>query len=479
MDHTASRMAGFMDSGRQRHTLALLYGRRRIGKSTLLSGLTRQRNGFYWEANQAESRTQLHQLGEALGDFLGTGRVALDDWNDALRHLLRLGTEGPTPVVLDEFGYLLDAEPSLASLIANHLGPATNTEGQGQARLVLCGSAISMMRSLTAGQAPLRGRAGLEEVMHPADHREALRWYPDRCSDELALRLYSVIGGVVGYATDMVDADLPTDMDDFDRWVSQRVLSPAAALHREATTLLAEDPDLSSSLSVFHSILGQIANGSVHAGAIARGLGRSVESLSPALNRLVEAGFVRRHEDPIRQNRPTYALDDPFLQFHYAVLGPHGHRLRDRPPLDVWRATLRARFDSQVRGPVFEEVTRAWVRRYASQDTIGGVPTAVGPSHATVDGQRHELDVAVADDPTPGCQPAQRRLLAIGEAKAGETASRGHLAHLERVRAAVGTRAATAKLLVFAPSFAGDLAEAAARRDDVELVDLARLYRGA
>lgn len=76
-----------------------------------------------------------------------------------------------------------------------------------------------------------------------------------------------MIGGVIGYYTDMVDHDLPEGAEDFDRWIGTRVLSPAATLHHEATTLLAEDPTLSAaSPTVHHSILGAIANGSVTAG---------------------------------------------------------------------------------------------------------------------------------------------------------------------------------------------------------------------
>lgn len=473
----ATRMARFMDEQHDGHTLALLYGRRRIGKSTLLSRLTRERGGCYWEATQADSSALLAQLGAALGEHLGVGRIAFESWDEALAQLLRQGDRGPTPVVLDEFGYLIEAEPSLPSLIASRLGPHRNTGGS-QARLVLCGSAIAIMQELTGGQAPLRGRASVEELMHPADFREALQWYPVGIDDHTAALVYSVVGGVVGYATDMVGHDLPDEPGDFDRWVVDRVCSPAAALHREATTLLAEDPDLSAKMSVFHSVLGQIATGSVTAGTIANGLDRSVESLSPALKRLVEAGFVRRHEDPIRQNRPTYTLDDPFLQFHYAVLAAHGHRLRDRPPIEVWRTDLRARFDSQVRGPVFEEMARTWTRRYASDDTLGGVPTVIGPSYANIANSNRELDMVAAADPQPGSKPNERTVLAIGEAKAGEQLTATHLDRLERARSGLGERARSATLLLFGASFDPKLVELSSRRHDLELVDLDRLYRG-
>jgi uncharacterized protein len=339
-------------------------------------------------------------------------------------------------------------------------------------------SAIAMMRALTAGEAPLRGRAGLELVMQPFDYRQIASLLEMKRDLELTSRVFAVIGGVVGYATDMVDHDLPAGPDDFSRWVAARVLSPAATLHHEATTLLAEDPTLSgASPALHHSILGAVANGAVTAGSIGNQLRRPVSNLVPSLNRLIAAGFVLRHEDPIRTRRPTYALADPFLQFFYAVLEPGGSLLRERNPLELWTRRLAAAFDSRVRGPVFEEQARTWVRRYAASDTIGAFPHHVGPSSAIIEGREYQLAVLVAAD-DGAAEPSSRTVIAIGEAKAGATMTSGHLRHLERARASLGPRAAGAKLLLFGTAHDPQLIEAAGRRHDVELVDLARLYDG-
>ncbi|HEX8694701.1 MAG TPA: hypothetical protein VF746_19910 [Longimicrobium sp.] len=481
MDPVASRVhiEAFFDSGVDRNTLGLVYGRRRIGKSTLLEALTAERGGFYWEATRGEAAIHLTRLGEALGAHLGTGRLLFTTWEEALGQLAQLGASRPTPVVLDEFGYLLEADPTVDSVIAAVLGPGGRRANRGRSRLVLCGSAIAMMRSLTAGEAPLRGRAGMELVMQPFDFRAAARQLPADAGLELAVRVYAVIGGVIGYATDMVDHDLPEGTEDFDRWVAARVLSPAATLHHEATTLLAEEPTLSAASSTMHhSILGAIANGAVTAGTIANQLRRTVSNIDPPLKRLIAAGFVVRHSDPIRDQRPTYSLADPFLQFHYAILEPHGSLLRDRDPRATWERRLAATFDSRVRGPVFEEQARAWVRRYADAATLGGSPDIVGPSTATIDGKDCQLDIVIASD-EGAAAPSERQVLAIGEAKAGETIGTGHLRRLEKARAALGTRAAQAKLLLCGASFSAEIAAQAGARADVELVDLDRLYHGS
>jgi hypothetical protein len=473
----AAELAHFIDRGPARNTLALVYGRRRIGKSTMLSQLARDRGGFYWEATRAKTPIQLERLGVALGERLGVGPLALASWEDALSRLLQLGAGGNVPVVLDEFGYLLESEPGLDSIVATLLGPARR-ETAGRARLILCGSAIALMRALTAGQAPLRGRAGRELLVQPFDFRRAAALLGDAPELTLATRLFAVIGGVVGYATDMIDDDLPQGREDFPRWIAQRVLSPAATLHHEATTLLAEDVTLSArDQSLHHSILNVIANGAVALAAIANKLGRPASNLDPVVRRLIDAGFVVRHDDPVRRQRPTFALADPFLQFHYAVLEPHRTLLRDRDLRATWDRILAATFDSRVRGPVFEEQARSWVRRFAAPETVGGEAVHVGPSQVTIEKKEYQLDVVIAGGDS-GVEPAHRPVLAIGEAKAGETVGMSHLRHLERARTALGPNASGARLLLFAPQFDDDLRRAA-KRGDTELVDLERLYRGA
>jgi AAA+ ATPase superfamily predicted ATPase len=459
----------YLGNATPRPMLGLVYGRRRIGKSTLLVDRVRRRGGFYYEATRVEGPMQLRRLGQALGEHLTVGGpVALDSWDAALAALLALGRERSVPVVLDEFGHILDADPSVDSVIAAAIGPGAASDST--ARLVLCGSAIAMMRSLTTGEAPLRGRASLELVMQPDDYRTAATRLPDPNNLDLAVRVHSFIGGVVGYATDMVGHDLPATEDDLDRWVCERVLSPASPLHHEATTLLAEDPTLGGrSATTHHSILGAIAQGAVTFGTISRAVGKSTGNLAPFLNRLVDAGFVVRLEDPVRQRRALYALSDPYLQVHYAVLDPHRAMLRARQIATVWHDRLREVHSSKVRGPVFEQQARTWVEQFASEGTLGGPADYVGPSSVSIEGTDHELDVVVA---TGEGDPTERQIVAIGEAKAGETITVHHVRRLERARAAFGPRAAGATLLLFGATFDLDASP------DVQLVDLSRLYHG-
>ena len=90
-EQDAAHLRAFIDNDVDLPTLGLLYGRRRIGKSTMLVEAVEEHGGFYFEATRVETPVQLERLGRALGDHLGVGRIALADWEEAVDALIRLG----------------------------------------------------------------------------------------------------------------------------------------------------------------------------------------------------------------------------------------------------------------------------------------------------------------------------------------------------------------------------------------------------
>jgi uncharacterized protein len=476
-----SRLSEFATSGAEHPTLGIAWGRRRVGKSFLLQALTRTLPGFYYEATRGSEAEALRDLGTSLGAFRGAaGPIALDDWGGALDALLSLGEEQEVLVVLDEFPYLLEHSPSLDSLLQRALGPAARRSSPGKARLVLCGSAMTLMKNLLGGTAPLRGRAGLDLRICPFHFRLARELH--RMEDlATAVRTFAVIGGVGAYAREMVDGDLPSGASDFHRWVCRRVLSPSAPLFHEVGLLLAEDPSTSKArkINLYHATLAGIATGH-HAHAKLAGYVKIPgASLAPIVDALVASEFVEKIQDPIRANRPTYHPSDPLIRFHYAILRRNQSRLtrHDSDTRALWRQILPI-FESQVLGPSFEGMARYWTAHFAAPETLGALPDQVGPTTVVLgDGTHRQVDVvAVRGQPA---DPENRGVLALGEANGGELMSRGHLSRLEQARAALGPTAQEARLLLFGTRFSPGLMGVAARRPDLEIIDLERLYHGS
>jgi AAA+ ATPase superfamily predicted ATPase len=160
--------------------VAVVYWRRRRGKSFLLRRLAAVTGGFYYQALEDEPSPALEHLGAALGAWLGVpGRkLAFSDWIGAVDALTQLGRDsaGPVVAIIDEFPYLLDRVPELSSLLQRAVDDSRYASNS-PVRLVLCGSALSIMAELFSGQRALRGRVATTLKVEPFDFREAASYW--------------------------------------------------------------------------------------------------------------------------------------------------------------------------------------------------------------------------------------------------------------------------------------------------------------
>jgi hypothetical protein len=458
--------------------MGVVSGRRRQGKSFLLRALCEAMGGFYFVADEATDGESLRQISARLAAYLDMPvPIAYDDWHDVVDALLALGRDKLVPVVIDEFPYLVQAKPSLPSIIQNALGPLRPEKEESRTRLLLCGSAMSFMGRLLAGNAPLRGRAGLELIVPTLNHQLAAEfWGVD--DPVTALKVNAIVGGTPAYRREFADDDSPAGPDDFDPWVVRTVLSPASPMFREARYLLADEPELRDG-ALYHSVLAAIANGNAHRGGIASYLGRKTSDLAHPLNVLEDCGLITREPDMFKDNRTSFRIAEPLVTFYHAVMRPMwGDLEHTRDASRLWKRAQR-RFVGNVLGPHFEHVCRYWTRHVADEELFGDYPNRVGsgtvndPAKQTM----HELDVVLFglddDDRTP--------LLAIGECKWGDVMGMGHLDRLTRIRALLIAQgkygAENAKLTCFsATGFTDELRERAAKSPDVVLVGAADLY---
>jgi uncharacterized protein len=237
-------------------------------------------------------------------------------WGDAIALLLSSVRDRPQVAVIDEFPFLVKASPSLPSIIQRELGPGGS--GQGSAlRLLLCGSAMSVMGNLLVGQAPLRGRASLELLIHPFGYQDAAQlWGTDDA--RLAVLLHAVVGGTPAYRREFVAFDAPGDLADFDAWVLRTALNPQSPLFREARYLLAEEAEIRDP-GLYHSVLSAIAAGNRTNGGIASFIGRKSADITHPLNVLEDAALIAKEPDLFRQGRSTYRITEPLITFYEAV----------------------------------------------------------------------------------------------------------------------------------------------------------------
>jgi len=333
--------------------LAVVYGRRRVGKTRLLLEWSDRHGGLYTVADQSAAEVQRRYFAGAVADRLpGFADVDYPDWPSLLARLAREARSESWrgPIVFDELPYLVTSSPELPSSLQRWIDHDAK-----EARLIVAvaGSSQRMMQGLALdGNAPLYGRAQVILDLQPiASH------YLNEVFGELSgidlVEHYTAWGGIPRYwelAAELA-GDLPSGIENL-------VLDPLGPLHQEADRLLIEE--LPPALET-RPVLDAIGAGVHRLSEIAGRLGRPATSMSRPLDRLMGMGLVRREvpfgESEKKSRRSLYKIDDPFFRLWFRLVAPHRGRLASAER--ETRLTLLDRSWDLLAAQAWEELCRA------------------------------------------------------------------------------------------------------------------------
>lgn len=292
--------------------LAVVYGRRRCGKSTLLQKVIGSRD-IYFLSDQREASLQIQAFAEAVDAVLpGFALAQYLSWDALLQTLVSRCDQGLN-VVIDEFPYLVQSDPALPSLLQRLMD---QPKAYGL-KWLLCGSSQRMMQGIVLDHsAPLYGRAREILKIRPLE----AGWLPDalQLTPSTAVEAYAIWGGVPRYW------ELARDYASSWEAVSALVLDRNGVLHDEPHRLLVDD--VRSPVQTI-SLLSLIGGGCHRLSEIAARLQKPASSLTRPLGHLIELGYVHRElpwgESLRSTKRSLYRLSDPFLRFYYRFVLPH------------------------------------------------------------------------------------------------------------------------------------------------------------
>jgi hypothetical protein len=465
-------LTSFVADARRGATLGVVSGRRRQGKSYLLQALAAATGGIYFPALELTEAVTLRLFSDELIRYTGSPVPHFRDWLDAVPYLFRITGERAVPVVIDEFSFLVKASPELPSIIQRELGPG-GAGGTSRARLLLCGSAMSVMGGLLSGRAPLRGRAGLELMIHPFGYRDAARFW-GITDPALAVLMHSVVGGTPAYRREFVRDDAPSGLGDFDNWVVRTALNPQTPLFREARYLLVEETEIRDA-SLYHSVLSAVAEGNSTSGGIASYVGRKANEIAHPLRVLEDSRLLVKEPDLFRTGRATYRIAEPLITFYQAIMSRDWARLERGDGATIWHSA-QPRFLSRIVGPHFETICRDFAIM-ADPELFAGLPAQVGAGVVADPANKTHIQVDVAVlAPAEHGQP--RKLLSLGEAKWDRVMGQRHVERLRRARDLLTAKGFDTRDTVLAcysgAGFDPDLA--AGRPGDIRLIGLDQLY---
>ncbi len=363
--------------GRQRFSLAIVYGRRRVGKTALLRRFLRGRRGVYYVAAELPASQLYREFAEVVGEELGV--YVPGDLVEALERLARLGER--LAVVLDEFQYMVEADPSLPSRLQRSIDTVL---GESRLMLVLCGSAVSFFEERLLGyRAPLFGRRTLSLRLRPMTMLEAHGFYAGARGFLEEAAMYSVLGGTPAYAR---YAHGRRGL----RELLEEILSPGHPLLTEPLDLLRQELREPRS---YLGLLRAVAEGRTRPSEAAQAAGidpRSVHHYAAVLEQL----DILERRAPLGQRR-GYRLRilDPFFRFWFTV-APRVQSLVEAGYTSKAVEAAERLVRERLLGPTLEQVVEQLLPLLHADSLLPTTPVEHGPWW----GRRgEEIDLVVRD----------------------------------------------------------------------------------
>lgn len=437
----------------------VVYGRRRVGKTTLIKEFLKGKEGLYFLATEELEGGNLRNFSRVLSHFTGQEYLRnahFSDWEPLFQALAQFHPERKKVLVLDEFQYLTQVNPAFPSILQRAWD---ETLRAANLMLILCGSLIGMMQEQTLShRSPLYGRRTAQIRLSPLSFLELLDDGADRTFAQ-RVETYAVTGGVPKYH-DFFDNDLPL-MENIER----EVLQKNGFLYEEPIFLL--EREVRETVGYF-SIMRSIAAGNHKLSKIAGNLETSSHQLSPYLRTLMDLDLLEKRV-PVTESRPDksrkglYRIRDNFILFWFRfVCGYRGELEMDN--LDyVMRILRRSFIESHVSG-IYEDVCREILLRLCRTGRLdfSPAPARVGSYWNA----NTEIDVAALD--------TERKHAILGECKYhAQPVDTSVLSALVRKSENIPELDGYARtFLLFSKSgFTERLRQTAARRKEVVLID--------
>ena len=303
-----------LDTEAKHGGLVVVFGRRRVGKTRLLTEWLRRQKGLYSQAIEGPMALQLEQVWQDTTSGLG-GSLVPKTWAEYLE-LVRI--HAPRVLCLDEFPYLVASDPTLPSVLQRWLDHARPKKTM----VILSGSSSRAMNDTFLNRAaPLYGRARRLMHVEPMSYGAFCASRGIAAKKIESFSLYSLVGGIPRY-WELLDARAGLIEN------AERLYFGFAPYMEQEPSRLLRDERLGGAMAV--AILELIGRDVHRPSEIAARLSVPQTNLSRPLQELIDASLVER-EIPFGQSVRTakhalYKLRGPSLRFWFSVYSPHRTR---------------------------------------------------------------------------------------------------------------------------------------------------------
>ena len=328
--------------------MAIIYGRRRVGKTTLIQQFCKGKKAIYSVGRETNKLTNLecvsrdiyHELNAAL-----EGNSVFQSWENVFSYLEELTKEERIILVLDEYPYFASTCPELSSILQAHIDHIMKNR---KIFVILCGSSMSFMENQVLGyQSPLYGRRTAQFKINPFTYSETKEMLPSFGLEDQAI-IYSATGGIPEYLSH-VNPKLSLRENLIDLFFSDNGI-----LYEEPSNLLKQEL---REPATYNDIIAAIAKGATRLNDIAGKVHIESNKCSKYITSLIALGIIEK-EKPVTEDsskKSIYHLSDQMFRFWYFFVQDNASRIISGDGELIYENIVEPQL-SHFMGIVFEKI---------------------------------------------------------------------------------------------------------------------------
>lgn len=330
---------------------AVIYGRRRVGKTALISEFTKDKDTIFFTGVETNAKQNLDNFSRCIMEY-NTGIASGASFNSfqmAFEHVFELAKTKKIVLVIDEYPYVARSSKSLASTLQLLIDKNKDTS---KLFLILCGSSMSYMEDhVLAYKAPLYGRRTAQFKIKPFEFLVACRYF-NNFSDEDKALAYGVVGGTPQYLMQL------DDTLSIEENIKNTHLNPSSSIFEEPNNLLKQEV---REPAIYNAVITAIATGSSKMNEISNKIDEDTSVCATYIKNLITLGIVKK-ESPYgeKSTRKTiYSIEDNMFRFWYRFV-PENTSVISRGATDLAYSRIAPELSSYM-GSVFEDICKQYL----------------------------------------------------------------------------------------------------------------------
>ena len=353
-------------------SFVVIYGRRRVGKTTLIKEFLKNKSAFYYLATEELESQSMKRLANVIARTTKNTllqKIEFTDWLDLFQLIADYKPEEKKVLVIDEFLYLVRTNSAFPSILQNAWDEFLK---DSNVMLILSGSLIGMMQKHALSyDSPLYGRRTAQMRLTPLPFTSI--YETQNLPFEQAVEQFALTGGVPKYL-EFFEDERPLEGQ-----LKDAVFSKNGFLYEEPNFLLKSE---SLTAVNYFSIIKTIADGNHKLGKIASALGQESSSLTPYLSTLSDLGFIEKRtpiteKNPEKSRKGLYFIADNFLRFWFCYVYPYKGEL-ELDNMQIVLDEIHKDFKEKFVAFAYEDICKDIFAKLCSNNAISFVPSRIG-----------------------------------------------------------------------------------------------------